>query len=148
MSLFPRSRLLVAAVLAVIGAAGIWSWTRWAFMPMDDTPDNIGNTAVAFFFLLSLPAAVAGALAGLGAALLPWRMMAGRVVGTIALGIGVFYALALGADNLFGFDACSQLPRGCGDEWRNVGWAAGALALSAYLIVALWKVRERAAEPK
>jgi hypothetical protein len=141
MRFFPRSRLIMALVLAVLGAAAIWSWLQWTLLSrMDDTPDNVGNTAIAILFLLTLPGAVAGLIALVGAALLPWRPRSGGVLGTVALAIAILHALFFGAGNIGLLGECSKLPRGCGDEWQNIGWSAAGLLLSAYLVVALLKV--------
>ena len=143
--MFPRSpRVLALMLLALIGAS-VWSWLRWALnaLPaMSDTPDDIGNTAIAVLFALYLaPSVVAALLAVAGAALLAplRRPLAGAICGTVALAVVILQAVVVVGANIAQLLVCRDIARPCSDEWHSIGWTALGLALAGYLLAAVWK---------
>jgi len=151
MRIFPRSRLVIALMLLTLIGVSVWSWFHWALNalpPMSDTPDDIGNTAIAVLFVLYLAPSVAAALVALaGAALLAAlrRPLAGAICGTVALMVVILQAVYFGGANIAGLLVCRDMSRPCSDEWQNIGWAAAGLVLSVYLIIALWKANSTSA---
>jgi hypothetical protein len=141
MRLAPRSRIPVVAALVLLGAAAAAHWIYWLTRPTSDIPGNIGDSAVGFFVLIYMPSALAGIAAIVGGGLMLRWLRAGQIVATIALSVAILHAAYWFAVNLALLGECAKLPRGCGDEWENIGWGAAGLVVSAYLVVAVWQAR-------
>lgn len=146
MRLVPRSRLPVAVLLCLLGAAAVGHWLYWLLVPASGW--DVTDSAVGAMVFLFAPPAAAGVALVVGGGLMARWVVPGRIIATVGLGLAILYAVYWAAFVIMALEACAALPGGCGREWRIIAAAALALAVAVYLLIAVWRIGASRARPE
>jgi hypothetical protein len=145
---FLRSPLPIASLLSVLGAAAtVPAMLVARNVPVGAGADDIGAPVLLMLFV-TVPLAIAGALAIAGGVLMLKLKRIGKILATIAVAIAVLYPLMAVASNLVTIASCGPTERDCANRWFSVVTSLGGAAILGSLIAAVWYARLDPPKPR